>query len=303
MLIFTNECLLASDNLLQRSLFIVLGSIEIIAQLRVASIMHLVVVLPMQWLAGNTHELSKYSLGECSMGRAITLLHDAFVEVQYGGSLMLDERFIMNIFSSLYDVLLLLKQYLDYHLEEKDGNVIGSRKEDDCVLAIDEAMAKLFWPQRMENCQTTEFCWELSVGVATTLLTELTDPKKATHNYIHDGLLAFNNISQTEKDTSMGKRANNNPSDGNFATFTYVLYNGGRISINSAVGIGQACYNKDLNRNCALFVTGQRSKSKNKPTGMGSFHTLPEKLQDSLLAVAKRNGLKSRRQFTASLHW
>ena len=31
MLIFTNECLLA-DNLLQRSLFIVLGSMEMIAQ-------------------------------------------------------------------------------------------------------------------------------------------------------------------------------------------------------------------------------------------------------------------------------
>jgi hypothetical protein len=130
---------------------------------------------------------------------------------------------------------------------------------------------------------------------ATTLLTELTNPKKATHNYIHDRLLAFNNISQTEKDASMGNRANNDPSEGNFATFTDVLCNGGRISINSAAGIGQACYNKDLSHNHALFVTGQKSKSKNKPTEMGSFHTLPEKLQDSLLAVAKRNGLKSRR--------
>ncbi len=161
------------------------------------------------------------------MGRAITLLHDAFVEVQHDGSLMLDEGFIMNIFSSLYDELPPLKQYLDYHLEEKERNVIGSRKEDDCVLAIDEAMVELFWPQRMENCQTTEFFWELSVRVATTLLTELTNPKKATHNYIHDRLIAFNNISQTEKDASMGKRANNNPSEGNFATFTDVLYNGG----------------------------------------------------------------------------
>ncbi len=93
MLIFTNECLLASDNLLQRSLFIVLGSMERIAQLRAASIMHLAVALPMRWLAGNTHELSKYSWGERSMGRAITLLHNAFVEVQCDGSLMLDEGF------------------------------------------------------------------------------------------------------------------------------------------------------------------------------------------------------------------
>jgi hypothetical protein len=196
------------------------------------------------------------------MGRAITLLHNAFVEVQHDGSLMLDEGFIMNIFSSLYNELPPLKQYLDYHLEEKEGNVIGSRKEDDRVLAIDEAITELFWPQRMENLQTTEFCWELSVGVATTLLTELTNSKKATHNYIHDRLFAFNNISQTEKDASMGKRANNDPSEGNFATFTDVLCNGGRKSINSAAGIGQARYNKDLNCNHALFVTGQKARAR-----------------------------------------
>jgi hypothetical protein len=32
------------------------------------------------------------------------------------------------------------------------------------VLAIDEAMTKLFFPQKMENRQTTEFCKELVVG-------------------------------------------------------------------------------------------------------------------------------------------
>jgi len=55
---------------------------------------------------------------------------------------------------------------------------LSSNKEHDRVLAIDKAMAELFYPQKMENRQTTEFCYELSVGVATTLLTELVDPKK-----------------------------------------------------------------------------------------------------------------------------
>ena len=40
MLDFTNEFLLSILNLLQQSLFIVLGSMEVIAQLRVASILH-----------------------------------------------------------------------------------------------------------------------------------------------------------------------------------------------------------------------------------------------------------------------
>jgi hypothetical protein len=121
----------------------------------------------------------------------------------------------MHIFASLYDELPPFKEYPDYHFEEKEGNVIGSQKEKARVLAIDKAMAELFWPQRIENRQTTEFCWELLVGVATTLLTELTDPKKSTHNYINDGLLAFQNLSQAEKEASLGMRANNNPSEGN----------------------------------------------------------------------------------------
>ncbi len=170
MLIFTNECLLSSDNLLQRSLFILLGSMEMIAQLRVASILHLAVVIPIRWLAGNTHKLVEYGWGERSMGRAIALLHDAFVEIQGDGSLLLEEEFVMYIFASLYDELPPFKEYLDYHFEEKEGNVIGSRKEEARVLVIDEAMAELFWPQRIENRQTTEFCWEFAVGVATTLL-------------------------------------------------------------------------------------------------------------------------------------
>jgi hypothetical protein len=157
MLIFTNECLLASDNSLKRSLFIVLGSMEMIAQLRVASILHLGVVFPVRWFAGNTHKLAKFGWGERSMERAITLLHDAFVVIQSDGSLLLEQDFIMSIFSPLNEEIPPLKQYLNYHFEEKEGNVIGSNKEHDRVLAIDEAMAELFYPQKVENRQTTDF--------------------------------------------------------------------------------------------------------------------------------------------------
>ncbi len=41
--------------------------------------------------------------------------------------------------------------------------------------------------------------------------------------------------------------------------------------------------------------------NKTQPTESGAYHALPEKLQDSLLAVAEKNGNKSRKQFTASL--
>ncbi len=163
------------------------------------------------------------------------------------------------------------------------------------MLAIDEAKAELFFPRKMENHQTTEFCKELLVGVATMFLAKLTNPRKSTHNYINDGLLVFLNLSAAEKEESLGMRANNDPSEGNFTTFTNVLCNSGQISIDSAAGIGRAQYNKDLEHNHGCFVTRGRNKCKDQSTETGAFHTLPEKLQDSLLAVAKKNGSKSKK--------
>ncbi len=80
------------------------------------------------------------------MGRAITLLHDAFVEVQGDGALLLEKNFIMKIFSPLYKEIPPLKEYLDYHFKEKEGHVIGSHKVHERVVAINEAMAKLLVP-------------------------------------------------------------------------------------------------------------------------------------------------------------
>ncbi len=54
------DMLIFSDNCYNIHYFIVLGLMEMIAQLRVASILYLAVVTPMRWLAGNTHKLSEY---------------------------------------------------------------------------------------------------------------------------------------------------------------------------------------------------------------------------------------------------
>ncbi len=48
-------------------------------------------------------------------------------------------------------------------------------------------------------------------------------------------------------------------------------------------------------------MTGQKSKTTTHPTETGAYHALPEKLQDLLLAVAKKNGNKLHKQFTALL--
>ena len=103
MLAFTNECLLSIENLLQRSLSIVLESMEVIAHPRVASILHLSVIWLLRWLAGKTHKLAHCQWGELSMGKAIDLFYEAFVKIEADGLLILDHEFMINIFSPLYE--------------------------------------------------------------------------------------------------------------------------------------------------------------------------------------------------------
>ena len=118
------------------------------------------------------------------MGKAIDLLYEAFIKIEADGLLILDHEFMMKIFSPLYGQLLEFKKDFDYLLEEKEGNIIGSKKRSDRVLSIDEALSELFYPVKLENVQTNEFCADLGVGSASTMLTELTDPTKSTPHYI-----------------------------------------------------------------------------------------------------------------------
>ena len=55
-------------NLLQKNLFIILASKEMIAVSQFFSIIHVSVVISFRWLSGNTHKLSEYNWGARSMG-------------------------------------------------------------------------------------------------------------------------------------------------------------------------------------------------------------------------------------------
>ncbi len=93
-------------------------------------------------------------------------------------------------------------------------------------------------------------------------------------------------------------------SEQTFAKFTDKLCNGGCISLDSVAGIGQTRYNKDMNLDHAQFVTGRKGKKVDydEPAELGSFHCLSDKLQDSLLAVVKKNSVTTRMQFSIALH-
>ena len=302
---FTNECLQSKENTLQRCLLISLSSVEVIAQLRVASILYLAIVIPLRWLAGSTHTLAHRGWGERSMGKAYDLLHQAMVEIQANPPLLLDEQYVMNIFQPLYNQLPELKDYLNYYREEKLSNTMSSFNAEDRVLAIDQAISEVFYPTKVRNRETTPFCHKLAERAATTLLVELQDSKKATHLYLSAALGKRSQavITRAEEKSTFGMRANNDPAEGSFATLTDVLQMGGRISLASAAAIGQARYNKDMYRDIAKLVSGKRSKKVDDGGGeeLGLFHSIPEDLCTSLVAMSKAKGKKTRAKFNAEL--
>jgi hypothetical protein len=301
MLAFTHECLLAGENLLQRALFLALGSMEVIGHLRCASIIHCAIVIPLRWLTGNTHKLSHRQWGERSMGRAVDLLYSACHEFRDNGELFLDYDFMMSIFSPLYEKLPEFREYMEFFFEQKEMNVIGSLKKSDRILGIDEAMVELFMPTRQRNRQTHQFCCDLAIHIAVTIMTEMEDTRKATHLYLSHAQGEFSQavISDKEEKATFGMRASNDPSEGMFATFTDVLCNGGRISLASAAGIGQARYNHDYYRGHELLV-GNKTK-RDDPVVLGTFHQLPIELQDSLLACCKRACYKVQQAFAEAI--
>jgi hypothetical protein len=218
----------------------------------------------------------QYSLRERSMGRAYDLLHSACLEIQDSPELFLDYEYVMNVFQPLYDDLPELEEYLDYYKEDKMGNVIGSMIDSNRVRVIDLALHELFYPTKMRNRETTEFCFTLASGIATTIIIEMEDTKKASYEYLSAKLGKCSQavITKEEELATIGLRATNDPSEGMFATFTDILVNGGRIDLSSAAGLGQSRYNGDFARGHELLVTGRKSRTYPKPRKLGTFHSL-----------------------------
>lgn len=69
-----NRLSLSHDNILQKSLFITLQSVEIIALFQVLSILHISVCLQTRWLSGNVEDLAKWDFGVLDLGDIVETL-------------------------------------------------------------------------------------------------------------------------------------------------------------------------------------------------------------------------------------
>ena len=99
-------------NILQTSLFLQLTSIEIVAMLRVLSIVHIAIVKPIRFLSGKCHDLDGWGISK--MPKALYILYEALKEIVADGSKLLDEDFAMGIFKSLESEVPKFKDYMTH---------------------------------------------------------------------------------------------------------------------------------------------------------------------------------------------
>ena len=131
------------DGILEKKVYIIFRSVEMVSLLRVLYILHISLCLPLRWLAGKYGNLGKYSFGAADMQNAVGLMDKDFSEITKDGNLMLDDDFMMNIFESLVKKIKPFKEYLTCMFEERQSCKFGSQIEVDKVYPYDLLRAEL----------------------------------------------------------------------------------------------------------------------------------------------------------------
>ena len=68
------------DGILEHNLFMLLRSIKMIAFLRVLSIIHIAICMPLRCLAGNCGDLSQHNFGLSDMASVVDIIEKAFYD-------------------------------------------------------------------------------------------------------------------------------------------------------------------------------------------------------------------------------
>ena len=280
-------------SILQRNLFVVLTSSEMIALVRLLSIFHLSICMPVRWLAGKTHELAEYNWGPMSMGRVLDSLEKAMVQISKDPKLLLDEGFMMNIFSVYQNELPPFKEYLDLMYKKKSMRVVA-RKSGAKVVHLAKVRKCLFNPKNKTERKTSPRVIELASVAANAILTELRDPKKATFKYLSasKSKYCWSKCTDAMKKAMLGCKATNDEAESALGGTTSQIQQYGRIALSSASAIS------DIRRNGFLH---RKTKSKNDDKSEGMFHQFPEEVRHAIILAAMEDAPVTRERNNADL--
>ena len=252
-----------------------LQSVEVVALLRVLSILHLAVCMPTRWLATKSHELSEYDFGYYDMGKVLSCMERAFESIGDDPSLILDEEFMLeHMFKDISDQVDPFAIYIEHMYEQKVALSVTGANNDD--LFYDNLRFNLFYASRADIMQTNHVCLSLAVVIAMAFLKEFRDTSKPTHHHLDSagGKYSLSKILGEERKSGFGIEASNSIAESVHASSTHSLKIYGTIRLDSAATEGQTRSNNDFGRCYHNFVNPGREQTaaeKEKEKSLGAM--------------------------------
>ena len=292
---FLDERLRIKDNahILQENLFSVLSSSEMISTTRFFSILHVCVVCPFRWLAGNTHKLKEYNWGARSMGRAIDCLYEACDEILDDVQLIYDKDYMLGLWDDIALELPEFRKYLDEMHENRMTKFIPETTHK--TMPYKKLITELFDPQDDDNKESTSMLEDVALIGIEAIRTELLDQTKATYKYlsISGSHFSFDHCPESTKIAMLGMMATNDYAESSFAGVTAQVQTYGRIGMHGAAAVSDMQRNKFLAR-----PTTKKSMANNE---RGLFHDLPEELRLTVTMMAMEDAPKTREHNNAAI--
>ena len=219
-------------------------------------------------------------MGSNVHGSALDTLETAMQHIAENPEKILDDTYMMNIFSEYIHELPPFKEYWTRTFETKQMAVIAC-KSGAKVFHYAMLRQQLFSPTRSTVMKTSHRVKELTKIAATTILTELHDTKKATNKYLSSSGSEYSwmHCSAARKTALLGTTATNDQAESTLGGCTAQIQKFGRISLSSAAAVS------DLKRN-GFF---SRQPSKNNGNRKGIFHEYNENLRHAIVEVAMRD--------------
>jgi hypothetical protein len=193
------------------------------------------------------------------MGSTVDMLEHKFNKICNNGSLILDEDFMMNIFSEIIEEVKPFKKYLKFMFNEKVSNPIRSKAKDEKVKPYQRPCEELFYPTWKDICQKNELARKMAVEAATVFLIEFRDPTKVTSQYLSSisGSKSWGCQSSEMKALSLHVSASNSVSEAYHKLPTVGLKLSGTVHLDHICAEGQTRHNNDFGHGHKALVQGK----------------------------------------------
>ena len=144
------------------------------------------------------------------MAPIVDIMDKAFYEVLIDGEKLINKDFMMGIFDGIKKKLPQLQEYLDFILDNKQGSLVGSRREEDKVFPW-YLLRSEFYPTRKDIVDTNSFCIELTCEASSIFRVEFRDDRKAAAKYLSSigGENSMKKVEKEEKTAGKGISARN----------------------------------------------------------------------------------------------